>query len=137
MKQQSRVSDQVYGGLALIMRLVVFAAIALGVLLLVRIIYLFFGALKTAPGYEWVVSFTEPFTKPLAAIEPIKTPYDGIFDIAATGALLGVMLIEFILSGIKNYFQKKAEHLVVTVAPLGDQPLDKEALKQEEPIGKR
>lgn len=111
--QQANVSSQVYGGLAGVLRVVVLGAILLGVVLLVRIIYLFFGVLKTAPAYDAILAFTEPMVAPLGALAPIKTPYDGIFDVAGTAALLAVMVIEFILSSIKSSLAKKSEQTLI------------------------
>jgi len=107
MNEQPNVSSQVYGGLAMIIRVLTFAAIAAGILLLARIIFLFFGSLKTVPGYEQVVSLTDSFIGPLKGIAPVKTPYDGQFDIAATGALLVALVLEFMLQGIQNFLEKQ------------------------------
>lgn len=108
MNEESNVSNQVYSGLGAIVSVLVFASIIVGVLLLARIIFLFFGDLKSVAGYDQVVKTTETFIGPLKAIEPVKTPYEGVFDIAATGALLGVMLLEFILAGVRDFFRKQS-----------------------------
>lgn len=107
MNEQPSVSGQVYGGLEMIIRVLTFAAIAAGILLLARIIFLFFGSLKTVPGYEQVISLTDSFIGPLKSIAPVKTPYDGQFDIAATGALLVALVLEFTLQGIQNFLEKQ------------------------------
>lgn len=131
MEQQSTVSDSVYTGLAAIFRVLIMIAIGLGILMLVRIIYLFFGTLKTAPGFDWVISFTDTFAAPLKDIEPIKTPYEGVFDIAGTGALLGIMVLEFVLAGIKSYFGHKTDRIVIQVPPAPEPSLSDESKKEE------
>ncbi len=113
MDQQQNVSNQVYGGLATVLRVFVLFSIIVGVVLLVRIIYLFFGSLQTAPGYDIVISLTDPLVAPLDMLESIKTPYDGKFDVAGTGVLLGVMIVEFILSGFKSSLGKKSEKALI------------------------
>jgi uncharacterized protein YggT (Ycf19 family) len=127
MNEQPSVSGQVYGGLTTILRVLVFATIAVGILLLARIILLFFGSLKTVPGYEQVVTLTESFIGPLKSIEPVKTPYEGIFDIAATGALLIALVLEFMLQGVQNFLERqqvrsRAPHPAGESAPAADLP---------------
>ena len=113
MDQQTNVSNQVYDGFATVLRVFVLLTIVVGVVLLVRIIYLFFGTLQTAPGYDSVISLTDPLVAPLNMLEPIDTPYDGIFDVAGTGVLLGVMIVEFIISGIRSSLAKKSEKAMI------------------------
>lgn len=108
MNEEPNVSGQVYGGLTTVMRLLIFASIAAGILLLARIIFLFFGSLKTVPGYEQVVSLTESFIGPLKSIAPIKTPYDGIFDIAATGALMIALVLEFMFQSVQGFLERQS-----------------------------
>ncbi|MDP1809668.1 MAG: hypothetical protein Q8L35_09080 [Actinomycetota bacterium] len=108
MNEESNVSSHIYGGLATIMRLLVVASIAVGILLLARIILLFFESLKTVPGYEQVVAITGSFIGPLKSVAPVKTPYEGIFDIAATGALLVALVLEFVFQSVQNYLEKQS-----------------------------
>jgi len=108
MNEEPNVSNQVYGGLTTIIRLLVFVSIAVGILLLARIIFLFFGSLKTVPGYGQVVTLTDSFIGPLKSIAPIKTPYDGIFDIAATGALMIALVLEFVLQSVQGYLERQS-----------------------------
>ncbi|HEB12935.1 MAG TPA: hypothetical protein ENI11_04590 [Actinobacteria bacterium] len=134
MDNQPTVSGQVYGGLSTIIKVLVFGFIILGVLFLARIMFLFFGSLKVVPGYDLVISFTEVFVSPLNSIEPVKTPYDGIFDIAATGALLIALVIEFVLSGMQGWLTKQqAKHSVPMSRPMERIP-DPEILKTEDEI---
>ncbi len=113
MNEQPNVSNQVYGGFATVLRIFVLLTIVVGVVLLVRIIYLFFGTLATAPGYDAIISFTDPLVAPLDMLEPIETPYNGIFDVAGTGILLGVMIVEFILSGFRSSLEKKSAKAMI------------------------
>jgi len=108
MNEEPNVSSHIYGGLTTIMRLLVFASIAVGILLLARIILVFFGSLKTVPGYDQVVAITDSIIGPLKSIAPVKTPYEGIFDIAATGALLVALALEFTFQSVQNYFQRQS-----------------------------
>jgi hypothetical protein len=103
------VHSQIYGGLSAVLRLFAFLSIVLGVLFLVRVILLFFGALQTAPGYEAFISFTGLLVDPLQVLETIETPYGGQFDITATGLLLIVLVIEFLLVAVQDYLGAKRD----------------------------
>ncbi len=138
MDEQSNVSNQVYGGLATVLRVFVLLTIVVGVVLLIRIIYLFFGTLQTAPGYDAIISFTDPLVAPLNMLESIDTPYEGHFDVAGTGVLLGVMIVEFIISGFRSSLTKKSEKAMIqsiaakaraTEASVGDET-EKPAMKK-------
>ncbi len=137
-QQKPDVSNQVYGGFATVLRVFVLLAIVVGVVLLVRIIYLFFGTLQSAPGYDAIILLTDPLVAPLNMLEPINTPYDGRFDVAGTGVLLGVMILEFILSGFRNSLERKSEKAMIqaiaaktraTESSAGDE-VDEPALKK-------
>lgn len=108
MNKESNVSSQVYGGLAMIMKVLVFASIAVGILLLLRIIFLFFGSLKTIPGYEQIVAITDSFIGPLKSIAPVETPYEGRFDIAATVVLILALVLEFVVHGVQNFLERQS-----------------------------
>jgi len=137
MGQQPNMSGQVYGGLSTIVKVLVFGFIILGVLLLVRIMFLFFGSLEAVPGYEQVISFTDAFVAPLDSIEPVKTPYEGIFDIAATGVLLIALVLEFMLSGIQGWLTKQyARYNIRPSSPMERIP-DPEILTSEDEIIKK
>ena len=122
MSEEPNVSTNIYSGLTTIMRILVFASIAVGILLLARIILLFFGSLKTVPGYEQVTSITDSFIGPLKSIAPVKTPYEGIFDIAATGALLIALVLEFVFQGIQNYLERQSLQAGTATAPASSPP---------------
>ncbi len=137
MNEQPNISGQVYGGLSTLVKVLVFGLIILGVLLLARIMFLFFGSLKVVPGYDAVISFTEIFVRPLQNIDPVQTPYDGIFDIAATGVLLIVLVLEFMLSGIQGWLTKQhARNNIRPSRPMERIP-DPEVLKSEDGIIKK
>lgn len=108
MNKESNISSQVYGGLAMIMKVLVFASIAVGILLLLRIIFLFFGTLKTIPGYEQIVAITDSFIGPFKSIAPVETPYEGRFDIAATIALILALVLEFVVHGVQNFLERQS-----------------------------
>ena len=123
MSEQPSVSAGVYRGLAVVVRIIMLVAVAAGIMLLARIVLLFFDSLKTVPGYDMIIDITtaliEPL-EPLASIEPVKTPYNGIFDIAATGVLLMAMALEVVLQGIHNFLDKQAIR-AERPAPVGNQ----------------
>lgn len=135
MNGQPNVSSQVYGGLTTIVRILVFVFIGIGILLLARIIFLFFGSLKTVPGYEQVMTYSDVFIKPLGSIESVNTPYDGIFDIAATGGLLIALVLEFVLASVQNFLEKQ---IVKSRAPQLDSSMpESEMAKTEDELVKK
>jgi hypothetical protein len=133
MERQQDVSSQVYSGLAMALRVLEFVAVIVGVVLLVRIIYLFFGALDVAPGYRAVLSFTDPLTSPLSGVAPVDTPYDGVFDIAGTGILLLVMVMEFVVSAARGSLQRKSEQALIQQIATRARSVELEAARDEEP----
>jgi uncharacterized protein YggT (Ycf19 family) len=134
MDQEQNVSSQVYDGLAIVLRILEFLAVIVGIVLLVRIIYLFFGALSEAPGYGAIKSVTDPLISPLSGVTPVDTPSDGVFDIAATGVLLLVMVIEYIISGIRGWLQRKSEKALIQQIAHQARSNEMETLPEDEVI---
>jgi hypothetical protein len=108
MADKTNIAEQVYSGLGAVVRFLVFISLVAGIVLLARIVLLFFGSLKTVPGFEQVMMITDLFLGSLKDIDPVRTPYKGIFDLGATGALLVVLLFEYCLQSIKNVLDKQA-----------------------------
>ncbi len=134
MDEQPNMSGQVYGGFNTIVRILVLALVVVGILLLLRIIFLFFGTLKTVPGYDFVISTTEYMVAPLNNIESVNTPYEGIFDIAATGILLITLLVEFIFSGIQGWLSRQQiKHKALVPRPVERTP-ESQLIKEEDEL---
>lgn len=96
-------------GQALVTAVIVVTAL-LGLLILARIILLFFGQLKTVPGYEQVINLTKPF---ILSVETgkIETPYDGQFDLSATITLLLIIVLESFLSVFRGVLGRRSSRL--------------------------
>lgn len=121
--EQKTVGGQVYNGFSIIIKLLIAATVGLGLLLLLRIIFLFFGAMKTFPGYRQVIDWTQVFVEPLARVGEVKTPYDGAFDIGATILLVLVLVSEFIMSSIQGFVERRARLASqAKLAPAEDEP---------------
>lgn len=75
--------------------------IAWAVALTIRIGVEFFGQLASKGWGEAVIAFTNPLVIPLG-FHAIKTPYGGIFDVNAAVMVGILLLIEWVLSGIRG-----------------------------------
>lgn len=104
---------QTYRGISRAIRVIVFAVVVVSIIVLARIVFVFFGQLKNLPGYQFVIDFSETLMGPFKAVGTVKTPYEGIFDIGATVLLMLLILGEFILSGIGGYFSRRARSEVI------------------------
>ena len=96
-------------GQALVTAVIVVTAL-LGLLILARIILLFFGQLKTVPGYEQVLNVSKPFILSLETGK-IETPYDGQFDLPATITLLLIIVLESFLSVFRGVLGRRSSRL--------------------------
>jgi len=137
MDQQPNMSNQVYGGFATVLRILVLVSIVIGVTLLIRIIYVFFGSLSTAPGYDAIISLTDPLVAPLSSLDSIDTPYEGVFDVAATGALLGVMVVEFMFSSVRSSLERKSDKALIQSIAAKTRSAEPESVEDEEPALKK
>ena len=79
--------------LTVVMNVLVFVAIALTV----RLVVMFFGQIASMDWAKAVVSVTNLLVIPFG-IEPIKTPYGGVFDANAALTILVVLVAEWVLS---------------------------------------
>jgi hypothetical protein len=108
MNEEKTVVKQIYSGIAALLHLAVVFLILLGMLLLVRIILLFFGSLSMVPGYKELLKLSDLFLGPATNIKAIETPYKGVFDLAATIVLIIVLVAEFGLSSLQHFFKRQA-----------------------------
>ena len=83
--------------LTIIMDILVVIAVALTI----RLVVLFFGQLSAQGWAEAVVALTDPFVIPFG-IEPIKTPYGGVFDAEAGITVVVLLVLEWVLSVIRS-----------------------------------
>ncbi|MDZ4169046.1 MAG: hypothetical protein U1E26_05270 [Coriobacteriia bacterium] len=79
--------------LTIVMDLLIVVAIALTA----RMVISFFGTLAATQWGELILTITDRFVLPLG-IEPIKTPYGGVFDITAAITIGVLLLVEWLLS---------------------------------------
>lgn len=83
--------------LTVIMDLLVVLAIAVTARLVVE----FFGALSSKGWGEAVLALTRPLTIPFG-VDPIKTPYGGVFDVDAALTIAAYMLGEWALGMVRS-----------------------------------
>ncbi len=83
--------------LTIIMDILVVIAVALTI----RLVVLFFGQLAAQGWAEAVVALTDPLVIPLG-IEPIKTPYGGVFDAEAGITVVVLLVLEWVLSVLRS-----------------------------------
>ena len=105
---------QTYKGVSRALKLVAFLFLIATLLVLARIIFLFFGQLNTIPGYQFVVDTSEILMPPFKTLGSVTTPYDGIFDIGATVLLIAIIFIEFALAATASFFNRRAIDNIVT-----------------------
>ena len=79
--------------LTVVMNLLIIVAIALTA----RLIVMFFGVIAAQEWAKTIVSVTSLLVIPFG-IEPIKTPYGGVFDANAALTILVVLIAEWVLS---------------------------------------
>ena len=79
--------------LTVVMNLLIIVAIALTV----RLVVMFFGVIAAKEWAKTIVSITSLLVIPFG-IEPIKTPYGGVFDANAALTILVVLVAEWVLS---------------------------------------
>jgi hypothetical protein len=79
--------------LTVAMNVLIFVAIALTV----RLVVMFFGQIASLDWAKSIVSITNLLVIPFG-VEPIKTPYGGVFDANAALTILVVLVVEWVLS---------------------------------------
>lgn len=83
--------------ITVVMDLLIIVALAL----VARLVVVFFDQLATADIGKAIASLTAPLVLPLG-IEPIETPYGGVFDVNALVTLLGLLAVEWVLSLLRK-----------------------------------
>lgn len=66
----------------------------------VRLVVLFFGVLADSGLGEIVVRVTDPITIPFA-LDPITTPYGGVFDVDTALTAIVMLLLEWVASAVR------------------------------------
>ena len=82
--------------ITIVMDLFVVVAIALTA----RLCIVFFGQLAAQGWGRTVIGLTGPLVIPFG-VSSIKTPYGGAFEVATVFTILVVLLVEWVLSGIR------------------------------------
>ncbi len=75
--------------------------IVLAVLLTIRVVIVFFGALASQSWAYAIVTLTDYITIPFG-IEQFKTPYGGVFDADAAITIGVFLLAEWVLSTLRH-----------------------------------
>jgi len=73
----------------------------LAILEAARLVVAFFGALSSQAWGEMVITVTDYFTIPFGVVA-YKTPYGGVFDVDAGLTVVVFLLLEWILSLVRN-----------------------------------
>lgn len=115
MSTENSVGKKMSSGASKAVKLMMLAVVAVTILLVIRIVLVFFEQLRQVPGYELIVDLSEPIRAPLDSLPRIATPYgtsaEGAyhyFDVAATVVVLVLMFVEYVLAGVAGYFERKA-----------------------------
>jgi uncharacterized protein YggT (Ycf19 family) len=75
--------------------------IVVAVALTIRLVVVFFGQLAAQGWGKVIVALTSPLLIPFG-VAAIKTPYGGAFYVATALTIVAVLLLEWMLSGIRN-----------------------------------
>lgn len=119
MAVQLNTKGQTYKGISTAFRIVGLIFLLATAVILIRIVYLFFGQLKTAPGYQFIIEASDRMMVFISGFGRVPTPYQGgEFDIGATVLLIALILIEFVINGIARYFNRRAiDNMIVDDKP--------------------
>ena len=83
-----------------VLTVVMNALIALAAVLALRMVIEFFGALAASGPGRAIIAVTDLATLPLG-LRAINTPYGGLFDIDVAVTVIGILVVEWILSVIR------------------------------------
>jgi hypothetical protein len=75
--------------------------VVVAIALTIRLCVVFFGQLAAQGWGKAVVALTSPLLIPFG-VAPIKTPYGGAFEVITALTIVVVLLVEWVLSGIRN-----------------------------------
>jgi len=76
--------------------------VVIAVLLTARVFVEFFGAIAAKSWAQALIALTNPIVAFVPDLESVKTPYGGIFDVAAAVAVVAVLGIEWLLSFVRS-----------------------------------
>jgi uncharacterized protein YggT (Ycf19 family) len=75
--------------------------IVVAVAMTIRLCIVFFGQLAAQGWGKAIVALTHPLLIPFGVAD-IKTPYGGVFEVSTALTIVAVLLLEWMLSGIRN-----------------------------------
>ena len=75
--------------------------LVLALVLLLRVVVEFFGALAAHSAGRALVALTDPLHLPLGLTAP-RTPYGGVLDSDAAVTILAILLVEWLLSVVRD-----------------------------------
>jgi len=115
MSTENTATKQVSSGVSKAIKFAMLAVVAVTILLVIRIVLVFFEQLGQVPGYDLIVNLSEPIRAPLNSLPRIVTPYgtapEGVghyFDVAATVIVLVLLFVEYVLGALAGYFERQA-----------------------------
>lgn len=83
--------------LTIVMNLLIIVA----VVVVARLVVLFFGELATSDIGKAVATLSAPLVLPLG-LDPVKTPYGGIFELNALVSVFVMMVAEWVLGMVRH-----------------------------------
>lgn len=75
--------------------------VVVAVILTIRVVVRFFGALGSQGWGEAFTAITNVLVIPMG-IDPIKTPYGGVFDVAAAATVVLLLVAEWVLGVLRS-----------------------------------
>ncbi len=75
--------------------------IVCAIVVTLRLVIRFFGALATAGWGKAIVALTNPLVIHFG-LHAIKTPYGGVFDVSAALMIGGYLIVEWVISGVRS-----------------------------------
>jgi len=97
-----------------------------GVLIVARLVLLFFRSLKSLPGYQFVINITNLIISPFKIAKLIPTPYAGYFDLTAVIVLILLVIVEYGLGIFEGIISRMARPSQQGKKPLQEQEINSE-----------
>lgn len=88
--------------LRIVLLIVMDLLVVVAVLLTARVIVEFFGSLAGQSWARALIALTNPLVALMPLGEPVKTPYGGIFDVAAAILVVVTLGVEWLLSVVRS-----------------------------------
>jgi len=85
----------------LLITIVMDVFVIVAIVLTVRLCVAFFGQLSAQEWGKTILALTEKLIVPFG-VSPIKTPYGGRFEVTTALTIAVVLLVEWVLSGIRE-----------------------------------